>query len=307
MTDELEIDEIDEGALDAPVESHARKTGPGQWILAGLGAAVLLLALTLVFSKDKSPQAAPDSQANADKSAYHLVLREMRTGVRLARLNDFIATYPDSRYATTARAQHASLKAEEDSAWSQLTDKLFDLEAEPENRQAAIEAYQSEWGTWVRAEQLQNLTAEAPEDDGTGFKPITKKSKFAKGGLDSGLVGAPQPKRRAMVIPPPEFDEVERLPRAVDARIRKRKRPVYPRKAKRRNIGATVTLSLDIDHRGRVVDTHVVSVEARRYSKDFVKAAKRAAVRTRFYPKTVGGRPVGTRGFVQKYLFQPDG
>jgi len=50
----------------------------------------------------------------------------------------------------------------------------------------------------------------------------------------------------------------------------------------------------------------VLSVEAERYEKDFVKAAKRAARRTSYYPKTVDGQPRAASGVVKRYKFDPD-
>lgn len=90
----------------------------------------------------------------------------------------------------------------------------------------------------------------------------------------------------------------------VEPKVRYKKSPTYPRKARRRRIEADVVLELAIDDGGRVRQARVVSVRANRYSSDFVKAATRAARRTRFYPQTIGGRPVAMSGYVQKYAFR---
>jgi len=56
--------------------------------------------------------------------------------------------------------------------------------------------------------------------------------------------------------------------------------PRYPRRAYRRNVSAVVELSLSIDDEGEVQMTEVLSVTAKRYERDFIKAAERAAMRT---------------------------
>ncbi|MGB6230931.1 MAG: TonB family protein, partial [Litorimonas sp.] len=76
--------------------------------------------------------------------------------------------------------------------------------------------------------------------------------------------------------------------------------------ALRRGVEASVILSLNIDADGRVAMTEVLSVQADRYADDFVKAAERAALRTRFQPKTVGGRPVPASGVRKRYRFESD-
>ncbi|XLW30440.1 energy transducer TonB [Litorimonas sp. RW-G-Af-16] len=87
-------------------------------------------------------------------------------------------------------------------------------------------------------------------------------------------------------------------------RVRKNSTPRYPRSAYRRNISGVVTLSLNIDADGDVAMTELVSVQAERYEKDFVKAAERAARKTRFYPKTINGEKVPARGILKRYRFE---
>jgi len=74
----------------------------------------------------------------------------------------------------------------------------------------------------------------------------------------------------------------------------------------RANIEAVVTLKLNIDATGKVAMTELVNVEARKYRKSFIKAAERAALRTRFHPKTVGGKPEAAMGVLKRYRFQLD-
>ena len=49
--------------------------------------------------------------------------------------------------------------------------------------------------------------------------------------------------------------------------------------------------------------TELVRVDAQKYGKSFVKAAERAALRTRFHPKTVGKAQPAV-GVIKRYRFQ---
>ena len=303
--DEPEEVEIDDH-LDGDQSGGGVKPAKNRlWMYTVLGAAFLLTGLAITIGRTTQPVISVHTENPETQSAYHLILSEMRTGVRLVKLDEFISEHADSNYIPTARAQRAALKEQEELAWSELTDQLFDVEIEPEAKQKAIAKYTDAWGTLVRAGNLEELNKESTDEDEPGFKPITKKSRFAGKGDAGDLVGAPivrQPVR------PPTRPIAPRTrpgsPVIVDAKVRSKKSPTYPRSAKRRKIPGYVTLALDIDRRGRVVDTRVISVEARRYERDFVKAATRAAKRTRFHPKTINGRAVPTRGFVQRYAFK---
>ena len=92
----------------------------------------------------------------------------------------------------------------------------------------------------------------------------------------------------------------------IAARVSRNATPRYPRRAQRPGIEAVVTVSLTIDPDGRVSTVDIVDVEADRYADDFVKEAERAALRTRFDPRTVGGVPVETVGVEKRYRFELD-
>jgi TonB family protein len=303
------MDETDTTEPDVNPEDvqDAEETQPAPnrlWVFALLGAGFLVLAIGFVLNSEKPNDQFIAVETTEAQKAYHTILSEMRTGVRLVRLEDFITEHPNSRHILAARAQRSALKTNEEMAWSKLTDRLFDIDGSPETKQIALNEYTDAWGSIVRSEKLEELTASDEEDDGTGFKPIKKKSRFAGGGDAGDLVGAPivrQSRPQIRINPPSTRDKRDKV---VDARIRTKKSPTYPRSARRKKIPGTVTLSLDIDRRGRVVDTRVISVEARRYKRDFVRAAERAAKRTRFYPKTINGKAVTMRGYVQRYSFK---
>ena len=107
-------------------------------------------------------------------------------------------------------------------------------------------------------------------------------------------------------MPEPEPEKVVEL-EIIQPTIRRNVTPRYPRKAMRRKIDGLVVLNLNIDEKGRVALTELVEVKAERYGKDFVKAAERAALRTRFNPKMVGGRPTAATGIVKRYRFEAGG
>ena len=100
----------------------------------------------------------------------------------------------------------------------------------------------------------------------------------------------------------PKAAEVEVTP----LRVRRNRRPDYPRRAFSRGIPARVVLSLNIDERGRVGLVETISVTAPRYKRDFEKAARTAAKRTRYYPREENGRPVPVRNLRKTYVFDPD-
>jgi len=121
------------------------------------------------------------------------------------------------------------------------------------------------------------------------------------------LAGAPPQKivRAPVKAPPPPPPPVEiEKDVVVQPSVRRNVSPNYPRSARRRNIGAIVTVTMDIDERGRVSFVETVSVDAERYVKDFRRAAERAAKRTRFNPKTINGKPVPARNIRKRYIFQ---
>jgi len=70
------------------------------------------------------------------------------------------------------------------------------------------------------------------------------------------------------------------------------------------NLITRSVLRLNIDERGRVAMTELVSAKAERYRKEFVKASERAALRSRYFPKTVDGKPVSVSGITKKYVYR---
>ena len=132
-------------------------------------------------------------------------------------------------------------------------------------------------------------------------------SRFANMTPEGGLVGAPvyarrniYQARRASARPAP----ITAAPKITPISVRTSRSPEYPSRARRRGAQAVITLALDIDKRGRVVQTHVFEVSADDYEKDFIRAAKRAAQRSRFNPKRINGKAVPQDGYVRTYAFK---
>ncbi|NNC36002.1 MAG: energy transducer TonB [Acidimicrobiales bacterium] len=303
---ELDMSE-DIGEPDTDSENNPSMRKPFM-VAPFIGLLFLALALWLVFQNigaDSSGENVGPSEAFLN---YQDLSNEMHTGIRLARLEDFLAQYGGSSYVISARARQQALKVHEEKSWAKLTDAYYDPDADDDIKAVAIKAYTDIWTPLQRPEQLKSLTQVLPKDAIVGLNTKPRRSRFASGGNDRFLEGAPMDRYpRPTQHPTMRGDAPERIAasRTVVPRIRgNARKPSYPRKAKRRRVEADVVLALDIDDRGRVARAHLVSVNARRYEDDFVKAAKNAARRTRYHPKTVNGRAVSTSGFVQKYAFR---
>lgn len=235
-------------------------------------------------------------------TAYQDILKETRTGVRLARWQDFIETAPESGYRQAARLHVSVLKAYEKTAWAHYSEHIYTVRANAEETTKARLHYVENWGALIRAEQLSVKENEAASK-ALSFK--TAKSIYAKDENVDALIGAPSIR---VTTPrtyrrPPTQQKPKQISAFQEVRVKTARKPNYPRSAKRRGVSAEVVLSLNIDDRGRVKITKLVSVKAKRYRGDFVRAAKRAARRSRFYPKIIEGVPVNTSNYQRTYTF----
>lgn len=298
MTDNVPIDDVDdEGAL----PQKRRRL----WVWACL--ASLLIAGALFGVRSFSHEKTLRQIGETESSAYAMILGETRTGIRLALLGDFIREYPQSIYMPAARAQQRALKTHEQMAWAALTDELYKVELSADDKARAVSNYVRKWSRLSRAADLGAINLDALPPDPQALTFAAPASPYKKGGTDYGLAGARPERGRTVIATPPRPTAVRPAPpTTLQARVRTARRPVYPRKARRKGVTATVTLSLDIDERGRVARTRVVAISASRYEKDFIKAAQKAARRSRFHPKTVRGEAVASSGFIRKYTFNLD-
>jgi len=210
----------------------------------------------------------------------------------------------------------AVINAHETRTWTEVTDIIFAPKTPREDKIVTLDNFEAEWGGALlggRDAEIRDLRKEILQTDDDPKTPSRKltdlKSPIPKTVPDTMLAGGPRP-----VTPPPTI--VRPIPPApapervveldvVQPKVRRNVTPRYPRKAMRRKVKAIVTLKLNIDEKGKVAMTELVDVQASRYEKSFIKAAERAAMRTRFHPKTVGGVPQAAIGVVKRYRFEP--
>ncbi len=76
--------------------------------------------------------------------------------------------------------------------------------------------------------------------------------------------------------------------------------PIYPRRARERNIEGWVILELTVTETGAVRDPHIISFEP---SEIFNRAAINAALKFKYKPRVVNGKPIEVRGVRYKMTF----
>ena len=285
------------------------------WVFAAL---CLGLVFAVVYWTSPGPPANTplDDNLRAEQSTYRKAISEIAAPMRRARLQDFITTYPESQYMHSVEAQLDVINAHEAKIWTDVTDTIFSSKTPRVKKLAILDGFEAEWGGSLlggRDDEIHTLRNEILETEDVPETPRRKlkdlKSPIPETIPDTLLAGGPRPAAppppiiRPVAPPPPPARVVELD--VVPPKVRRSATPRYPRKASRRKIEAIVTLKLNIDEKGKVAMTELVSISADRYEKDFIKAAERAAMRTRFYPKTVGGVPQAATGVVKRYRFQP--
>ena len=284
-------------------------------LLIWLAIGVSLLVFIAVFSGNRNVSI-PDSQAAslAERASYRTALSESDVDLRRARLRDFETTYPESQHLPAVRAQLNVLNAHEEKAWAVLNEAMFEPSHDRAAKLAAVQLYEQQWGASylggrdadLRAirEKLETETAPLPSRELTGVKsPIPEN--IPDRVMVGGPKAAPPPRPVKPYVAPPKI--VRAQDKVIPPRIRKNVTPRYPRRAQRRGVNALVELSLSIDADGEVQMAEVIRVDAQKYAKSFVKAAERAAMRTRYSPQTVNGKAVPTQGVKKRYIFRVDG
>lgn len=300
--------------IDDPEEQEqTAKSGPSilPFLIGGLLACLVLFTIWL-FSPGHQPASKQNVETPASRAAYLTALREQSPALRRARLLDYQRTHPDTDREGAIQDQLDVINAAEELDWEALTRAIHDDRADAESKQVSLLTYETKWNGRLlggRGEALDALRAVFDDGAATEAPPDRSleegKSPIPNSVPDEILAGAPPERKIAPpVYVPPVVIKKPVGPVIVEAKIRRDANPEYPRKAQRRNIGAIITLSLDIDEKGRVDDTHVVSVETTRYPKSFTRAAVRAAKRTRFHPKTIDGVAVPSRGVQKRYIFR---
>lgn len=283
------------------------KAQPRRRRLIAVAVFVLVIVSGVLFLMMRSENPREYSlKPETPREAYLKILGETHTGLRLVRLQDFLEYTPTSADHARAKTARDILAKHEQIAWAKLTYALYDLNKSAAQKQQALTTYKTNWGIWSRKQDLPNLLqVTLPETETaktTQYAPDSHRSRFRKDGGDTMLAG--EVPTAAMIQPPTKKPYAKsKQPVIKAARIKFAKRPRYPRRARRKGIEATVTLALDIDERGRVARTKVVSIHTPRYEDKFIRAARKAARGSRFYPRTINGKPVASSDYLRKYTF----
>ena len=281
-----------------------------------IGAVLALLVFFIVWLVSPGQKIAPGQSVEtpATRSAYLSALAESQPALRRARLLDFQRIYPDSDRSDAIAAQLDIINAADLHDWNNLVQTVYNDRLSRAEKDQAILSYETRWNGRLlggRAEELaelreilnQSKTIEVPDrslEPSESPIPIEIPS--------DTLAGAPP--RRAVTVPIPE-PEPEPEPEVVAPKniivppsVRRNSSPNYPRTARRKNIGAIVVVTMDINEKGKVEAVDTVSVQAERYEKEFRRASERAAKRTRFHPKTINGKAVPAKGVRKRYIFK---
>jgi TonB family protein len=276
----------------------------------------LVFAIVYWTSPGPAASAPQDDSLRAEQATYRKAVSEMAAPMRRARLQDFTMTYPESHYLPSVEVQLDVINAYEAQKWTETTDIIFAPKTTRQEKLATLDAFEAEWGGSLlggRDDEIRELRKDILQTEDVAKTPSRKltdlKSPIPKTVPDTLLAGGPRPVTPppTLIRPPEPTQEPQRVVEldVVQPTIRRSVTPRYPRKAMRRRVKASVTLKLNIDEKGKVAMTELVNVQASRYEKSFVKAAERAAMRTRFHPKTVGGVPQAATGVVKRYRFEP--
>jgi len=273
------------------------------------------MAFNYVNKGSLNSQSTQTSNTQDGHAAYLKAISETNAALRRARLQDFLRIYPTDSRSQAAQTQLEVLNAYETRDWNYITKIAYENSLSHTERLAALEDYNQRWGGDLlggRAKDIEQLRANIADLPDRLPKPDRRlessQSPIPQTIISDRLLGEP-PRAIVRTIPkPPVFRPAPRVvgPKdiIVEAKVTRNVTPRYPRKALRRNINALVVLRLSVDAKGKVQMTELVEVNARNYQKDFIKAAERAARRTRFKPKTVNGKAVPDSSIIKRYRFR---
>lgn len=304
---------IDDSQDDIAPQENASWRGKAMGRIVLAIALIIIAAATLYWlaSRAESPAAQPSALA-AQKASYRTAISESTAPMRRARLQDFIATYPHSRHVKPAQAQLEIINSHEAARWREVTNSIYDTRLSFSEKTAALDEFEQAWGAALLGGRAKEIAQIRESISAAKDTPKTPDRSLEEGPspipetiADTELAGGftlPAPPPPAVKIPTPAPEPVITL-EVIAPKVRRNVEARYPRKAARRKIGAVVNLKLNIDEKGKVAMAELVSVQAERYEKDFVKAAERAALRTRYHPKTIGGKAVAASGVNKTYRF----
>lgn len=285
------------------------------WVAATLGLCTVIAIVYLTSPGVSVPQE-PDDFTKAELATYRKAISETRAPMRRARLQDFLTTYPHSERTPAVQAQLDVITNFEATQWIKVTNIIYDPKLATADKLTALENYETKWGGALlggRQDEIktirESLTDTFEEEKLPNRKLKNQKSPIPDSVPDKTLAGGPKaaPPSPVFIPPTPIEPVVTTAANIVPPKVRRSVNPRYPRKAMRRKIEAVVTLKLNIDASGKVAMTELVNVQASKYEKSFIKAAERAALRTRFHPKTVNGKPTPAVGVMKRYRFKLGG
>lgn len=301
---------------DIPDNDAARIGAAKAWAWPSLLTVTALVLITVgVYASrlnDTVGQSDPLGPEPVARNSYLRALAEIDPALRRARLTDFLAQHPANPRDGAVRAQLDVLDAAADRDWQATLTTVYDPRFDLATRRAAVAAYQKDWGRYLgaRDDEIETLLTEIdtmPVGEDIPDRTLPRDPDAYRGIPDDRLAGdrfGVEP--RVTFRPSAEKrDGSQNLSgEIIGPRVSRNVTPRYPRRAQRRRVEATVTLSLVINRVGRVDRVELIEVTASRYADEFVKEAERAALRTRFDPRTVGGVPVETNGIRKRYRFE---
>ena len=285
------------------------------WIFASLAIFVILLIISLSQADRSQNQPSEQAQNIEAYLTYRKALGETDIAMRRARLKDFIRVHPTHSRFEAAQLQVSIINLRDNQDWNELTDLVYNPRIKRATKLKAIDSYNEKWRGSLLGGRNEEITRLKTETLGMADKsPLpnrrldTSASSIPQNIKDDSFLGAPHREVVTIEQPRPQAPQSVAITpkdsaKIVMPRVRRNATPKYPRKAYKRNIDAVVTLKLNIDAKGKVKMTELVSVEAKRYEKSFIRAAERAAMRTRYHPKTIDGKAVPTSGFIRRYRF----
>ncbi len=275
----------------------------------------VILAVAVWTSRQTPNITAHPAEQNEATTAFRNIQEENRPAIRRALLLDYVDSYKQSSVINSAKAQLRVMDDYEAADWAKLSDVMFAENQTPLDKKFEFEHYISIWGESLLGSRDKDITAfRAALDNGEDTPIITRAFIPEKSPIPDTIDASQMAGGRVLrpitpsYIPPAprELSPPAPLRQSITpARIRRNRAPDYPRRAYRRSIPAVVELSLNIDERGRVGLIELISIEAPRYSRDFERAARRAAKHTRFHPQLLNGTPIPARDIRKTYVFDP--
>lgn len=304
--------------IDSPEDDIQPDSRFSIWpFLIGAVLAGIVFFFVWLFSPGSPSQPGISLESPASRDAYLYALSEPSPALRRARLLDYQRVYPDTDRAGAIIDQLDVIQAAELADWEALTASVYDVRAAAEVKEEALAAYEAKWNGALlggRGEELDVLRAEI--DETAKAQPLPDRtldktdSPIPETMPSDRLAGAPPIYAPVTFLPKPEPEPILQPVNTdivVQPTVRRNVSPRYPRSARRRKVEAVVIVSMHIDANGRVALTEIISTEAERYARDFEKAAERAAMKTRFNPKTINGKPVPAADVRKRYIFRATG